>query len=481
VIANAPAEIVLAEKLVGPAARALAEAAGRGHEGVILKRAGSAYEPRRAKTWLKLKAVLEQEVAIVGWEQLVNVPTAVGALIVAISDGKKLHFAGKVGTGFSSATRRELYKKLAPTKIDKTAVLEAPRIRGAFWVEPKLVAQVRFTEWTSDGKLRHPSFLGLRDDKTPLECVRERPADPPEPAPVKKPPPKPAAAAVTLSSPDRLLYPADGVTKQMVADYYAAMAEPMLRALADRPLALEHWPKGGEEPSWFQQNIGKEAQPWMDLAETPTRTGRRAVVRHLVADRPETLTWLAQMAVLALHMWSSRRGSLESPDWVVFDFDPAEGRGIDQAIAPAQALRRLCEELKLPTAVKTSGKRGLHVLIPLARGAHTHEEVADWACGLADRLAPELDGVTTARAKNARRGRLYLDCLQNGYGKTIIAPYSLRGAAGAPVSCPLEWDEVTPKLDPAKLNLRTMPARVKKVGDLFERALVGGIKLPKLG
>jgi bifunctional non-homologous end joining protein LigD len=218
----------------------------------------------------------------------------------------------------------------------------------------------------------------------------------------------------------------------------------------------------------------------MTLAETPTRTGRRGTVRHLVADRPETLTWLAQMSVLAVHIWSSRGASLETPDWAIFDFDPAEGKGIEQAIAPAQALRRLAEELKVPTVVKTSGKRGLHVLIPLAGGAHTHEEATDWACRVADRFAAEVDGVTTVRAKSGRRGRLYLDCLQNGYGKTIIAPYSLRGAPGAPVSTPLEWDEVTPKLDPAKWNLHTVPKRLAKVGDLFARALEGGVKLPRI-
>jgi bifunctional non-homologous end joining protein LigD len=203
-------------------------------------------------------------------------------------------------------------------------------------------------------------------------------------------------------------------------------------------------------------------------------------VRHLIAHRPETLTWLAQMAVLTIHMWSSRRASLESPDWVIFDLDPAEGRGIEQTIEPAHTLRRLLEELQLPTVVKTSGKRGLHVLVPLAPG-HTHEAATDFACRVVAAVADALPGVTDERALASRKGRLYLDCLQNGYGKTIVAPYSPRAAPGAPVSAPIAWDEVTPRLDPSRFNLRTMEARLAKVGDLFAPALAKGARLPRLG
>ena len=500
VLGNPPDGVVVAERLEPPAARALAEAARRGHEGIILKNRGSVYEPRRSRTWLKLKAIMEQEVAVIGWLPLVNAPSQVGALLVGVSDGKELRFAGKVGTGFSSAVRRDLARQMADDRVAKAPVADAPRIRDAIWVTPRLVAQVKFTEWTGDGKLRHPSFQGLRVDKKPLEAVREVPEAPPPPdgsgaerpraqksAPAAKKvavrraaAPDAADAEIVLTNPDRLLYPDDGISKQMVADYYAAVAEPMLRALADRPLALERWPKGIAAPSWFQQDIGRELKPWMDSVETPVQT-RKGSVRHLIADRPETLTWMAQMSVLTIHMWSARRAALDTPDWVIFDFDPAEGRGIEQTIEPALSLRRLADELDLPTVVKTSGKRGLHVLIPLAPGAHTHDEAAAWACKVADALAAQLPDVTTTRAKSGRHGRLYLDCLQNGQGKTIVAPYSLRGVAGAPVSTPITWDEVTSKLDPHKLDLKAVPGRVARLGDLFAAALMDGVKLPRLG
>jgi bifunctional non-homologous end joining protein LigD len=283
---------------------------------------------------------------------------------------------------------------------------------------------------------------------------------------------------VTLTHPDRLLYPRDRLTKQDLADYYQAVAVPLLRALADRPLALEHWNDGIDAPSWFQQSLDKGAPPWARLVETPARTKRR-VVRHLIADRPETLRWLAQHSVLTLHMWSSRAASPESPDWVVFDLDPGEGRGIDQAVAAALVLRNFFERLELPSVPKTSGKRGLHVLVPLAPG-HTHEQAVEFAEWVTTRVAQLMDDVTVERSRSKRRGRLYLDAYQNGYGKTIVAPYSPRGLDGAPVSAPLAWSEVTPRLDPARFSVRTMPKRLEKLGDLFEPALHGGITLPAL-
>jgi bifunctional non-homologous end joining protein LigD len=284
---------------------------------------------------------------------------------------------------------------------------------------------------------------------------------------------------VTLTHPERLLYPRDKITKQDVADYYAAIAEPMLRTLRDRPLTLEHWNQGIDAPSWFHQNIGREGPPWLTTIDTPTRVSSRKTVKHLVADKPETLRWLAQMSVLTTHMWSSRGVSLEEPDWLVFDLDPAKGRGIDQAIEAALVVRRLLENMELPSVPKTSGKRGIHVFVPLAAG-YSHDEVNEFACAVANALSGSVDFMTTERAIAQRRGRLYLDCMQNGYGKTMVAPYSLRAIDGAPVSAPLKWEEINKRLDPLKFNLRTMPNRVAKVGDLFAAVFEKRAKLPTL-
>ncbi len=499
-LSGSPKGILLSAEIAGDPAKALAAAAERGYEGLIAKRRGSVYENRRSKAWLKLKAVNVQEFAIAGYMPATHSSSQIGSLILGVMDEGEMRFAGKVGTGFSAKLRGELMKDLSRDRSSAQTVTGAPRFRDATWVRPRLVAQVQFTEWTADGRLRHPSFLGLREDKRPEDCVREKKAEEKsarEPSISRKASatvsaPKAstkattrgsrkavtAAPTVVLTSPDRLLYPRDGITKKDVAAYYDAVAGPMIHALAGRPLALEHWNDGIDKPSWFHQNIGKEGQPWMTLATARTRTSDRDV-RHLVADKPETLRWLAQNSVLTLHMWSSRSGNLESPDWLVFDLDPAKGEGIGQAVETALVLRRLFEQLELPSIPKTSGKRGIHLLVPLKRG-YTHEHATDFACGLAEAVAGKLRWATTERALAARKGRLYLDCLQNGYGKTIVAPYSLRAIDGAPVSAPLSWSEVTKKLDPLKFNLRTMPDRVAKLGDLFAAALEDGVKLPRL-
>jgi bifunctional non-homologous end joining protein LigD len=318
---------------------------------------------------------------------------------------------------------------------------------------------VRFTEWTHDGKLRHPSFQGLRPDKQPSQTARERPM--PE--------------NVTLTKPDKVLYPDSGYTKKHVADYYRALSAPLIAALRDRPIAFEQWPDGIDKQGIFRQNIPRP-QPWMHLVETPTSTKRGRAV-HLVPDSPDALKWLAQNAALAVHMWSSREAHLDMPDWLIFDLDPADG--FAQIVPVAHALQRLLDELSLPSLPKTTGKRGLHVLVPLAPG-HTHEDAFEFAVRIGESITSALPQVTMERAKNKRHGRAYFDCVQNGWGKTIIAPYSLRGVPGAPVSAPLHWSEVTEQLSPQGFNLETMPRRLDEVGDLFAPLFTQGVRLPRL-
>jgi bifunctional non-homologous end joining protein LigD len=474
-----PANIYIAQTLAMNGEEALKHAAAGGWEGIIGKRNTSVYEPRRSKEWLKIKAINEQELVIVGWQPSTANESAIGSLHLAFFDDEgALRYAGKVGTGFSAKLRSSLRRDLAKDEIPKPPVKDAPRIRTAHWVQPRLVAQVSFTEWTTDNRLRHPSFLGLREDKSAGEVVKETP-EKIKPEKVKPEKVKSAKAKVTLSNPDRVLYPRDGITKADLAAYYEAVAEPMLATLKDRPLTLEHWNQGIDKPSWFHQNIGKEGPSWLTLIDTPTRTVSRSTVKHLVVDSVDALRWLAQMSVLTTHMWSSRAPTLEQPDWILFDLDPAKGKGIEQAIDAAGVMRKLLENLELPSVPKTSGKRGIHVFVPLKKG-YTHEEVADFACSIAAAISAKVPGLTVERSLSQRKGRLYLDCMQNGYGKTVVAPYSPRAIDGAPVSAPLKWSEITKKLDPLKYNIRTMPERLAKVGDLFAAVFENKAKLPKL-
>lgn len=484
---NTAANLRVSEELSGRVEDLLKEAARDGWEGIILKRRGSPYQKGRGHDWLKLKALATQELAIVGWTAGEGAASSgIGALLLGVNEEGSLELAGKVGTGFSARQRKELLEELSKDEVDEPQVRGAPRMRDAHWVKPRLVAQVRFTEWTSDGKLRHPSFQGLRLDKTPMETVREKPASPPKASrsrsrsgsrsrSTSESDQAPAPVEVKLTNPDRVLYPKDGITKQDVADYYQAVSGPLLAAIKDRPLAVIHWNQGVGKPGWFEQNTGQKAEPWMKVVDTPSSKGP---VRHLVADRPETLRWLAQHAALELHMWHSRAQSLTMPDWVVFDLDPADGKGIEQAIEVAQILRGMFERLGLPSVPKTTGKRGLHVFVPLAPG-HTYDDAQGFALSVGETVTQKLPQVTLERAKEKRKGRLYFDCLQNGYGKTVIAPYSLRGVDGARVSTPLRWNEVEPGLDPKGLNLHTMPDRLKEVGDLFAPALRQGVRLPR--
>jgi len=482
-----PARVRISEQLPPPGKEALKSAATSGYEGIIAKKKTSCYEGRRSKEWLKVKVLNEQEFIIVGWNPSSHSSKEIGSLHLAVKgDDGELHYAGKVGTGFSAKQREWFKEVLSRDVIPKTMVKDAPRERVATWVKPRFVGQVAFTEWTSDNRLRHPSFLGLREDKAPEEVVREKPikasgvrhqasgraAKRPTPD-ARRPTP------VVLSHPERILYPRDQITKQDVADYYDAVAEPMFRALRDRPLTLEHWNDGIGKPSWFHQNIGREGPPWVTTIETPTRASSRKTVRHLVVDKRETLRWLAQMSVLTIHMWSSRGESLNEPDWLVFDLDPAKGKGIEQAIDAAIVMRGLLENLQLPSVPKTSGKRGIHVFVPLAAG-YSHEQAVEFACSLSAAVVTRVPWMTVDRAIAKRRGRLYLDCMQNGYGKTMVAPYSLRAIDGAPVSAPLRWEEINKKLDPKRFNLRSMPDRLAKVGDLFEAVFKKRAKLPAL-
>jgi bifunctional non-homologous end joining protein LigD len=478
VLSNAPPEVRLAEEVPGPIEEGLEKMRERGLEGLILKAPGSPWTKGRSRDWLKLKVQAAQELAIIGFMPGKGAAAgSVGALLLAVADGKGgFDFAGKVGTGFSAKLRKELLETLSKEVIEKAPARGAPRLRDARWVHPRLVAQVRFTEWTADGKLRHPAFQGLREDKKPEECVREMPS-----AAQGKSGPQPPATSrqqksrVALSNPDRLLYPKDKITKSEVADYYAAVAEPLLRALRDRPLALVHWNQGIDKPKWFQQDASATAEEWMRLVETPART-KAGAVKHLVADSPDALRWLAQHAVLEIHAWHSRAQSLTQPDWVVFDLDPAEGRGIEDAVEVAEILRGMFDRLGLPSTPKTSGKRGLHVYLPLAKG-HSYDDAQNFALDVGETVAKQLKSVTLERSRSRRDGRLYFDCLQNAYAKTVIAPYSLRGVAGAPVATPLRWSEVRPGLDPASFNLRTLPARLREVGDLFGPVLEQGVRL----
>ena len=474
----------------------------RGLEGLIAKRKGSRYVVGRTRDWLKLKCGRRQELAVVGYVPLRSKSAAanrsrIGALLLGVAgEGGTLRYAGKVGTGFDDETRKELARALESRHVETPPVEGAPRMKVARWSRPGLVAEVSFTEWTADGKIRHPSFLGLREDKAPSDCRREEPATSPASAaaapkrrrakttarrPAIATPHSIAKGSLAISNPDKVLFPRDGITKRQIVEYFVAVAPYMLPHLAGRPIALQRWPNGIDGQAWFQQRPPEKVPPFVSTIDVGDR-------RHLLVDNVETLAWLGNLGALTQHVWASHapsgtRGkaailrSLAQPDWVIFDLDPGEGAWAD-LVAVAHTLHDLLDDLGLPTVVKTSGKRGLHVLVPLAPGA-TYDAVTSFAGDVAARVAHvHRDVATVERMKAKRGGRLYVDYLQNGEGKTIVAPYTIRASDGAPVSTPLSWDEVTAKLDPRAFTIRTVLQRLARRADLFGAALEGTARLP---
>jgi bifunctional non-homologous end joining protein LigD len=495
-----PAGVVQSSDHVAEHGQAFFEAASEmGLEGIVAKRADSVYAGKRSTDWMKIKCQRRQEFVIGGYTEPRGGGRHFGALHVGVYEEGRLRHVTRVGSGFDDAMQDRLWRELRPIARPDSPFVEGPAGRGDHWVEPRLVCEVRFTEWTSDGGLRHPIFMGMRSDRKPEEVRREverdgegdatpeagaDPAiegaaagDPSAPAATAR---RPAAAeerVVRLSNLKKVFWPDDGYTKGDLIAYYDTVAPLMLPYLRDRPIVLTRYPDGIAGKSFFQKDAPVFVPDWIRIEPVYSRDSDRDV-RFFVLDDPESLRYVANMGTIPIHMWSARSGSLERPDWLVLDLDP-KGAPFAHVIEVARALRALLEELELPGHPKTSGATGLHVLIPLGR-RYTHEECKTFArllATLVQHAKPEIS--TLARPLHARGGKVYVDWGQNGHGNTIVAPYSLRPLPGAPASCPLKWSEVNARLDPARFNLRTLPKRFEKMDDPFSGVLGKGVDMGK--
>jgi bifunctional non-homologous end joining protein LigD len=504
-----PAPLSMSRAVEGRIDDLLAAARRAGLEGLMAKRKGTPYVSGRSRNWLKLRFDRRQDCAIAGYLPMAGTESDVGALLLAVTDAGRLVYAGRVGTGFDARTRRDLATSLGP-RVQAPEIVGAPRLKDARWVQPTLVCECAFTEWTRDGAMRHPRFVRLRDDKTPNDCVREGPAVSAAPAPesdggappAPRPPPAGAeppavdAAAVQasrareaprLSNPGKVLFPRDGITKRDVWSYCTAIAPAMLPHLAGRPLTLQRYPDGIDGEEWYQQNAPEKTPPFVRLVDVGPRHDAK---KRIVCDSVEALQWLANLAALTLHQWTSHVGpqavtregidaALALPDYVVLDLDPGDGPW-SHLVMVSRAVRTLLDALHLESVVKTSGKRGVHVVVPIAPGP-THEQATGFAEQVARAVAKVLPEVATVeRMKEKRRGRLYVDYGQNGEGRTIVAPYTIRARDGAVVSTPIHWEELDEALDPTQFTIRSVLARVEKHGDLFAGALRGGQRLPSV-
>ena len=470
-------------------ASVIAAVRSAGLEGIVAKRRGSKYLSGQSGVWRKLKFSQRQDCVIVGWVPMTGASRELGALVLAVMVKGKLRYAGRVGTGLDERARKELMAQLGPLGVEK-APLVVPRTPRARWVRPELVCEVQYAEWSREGSLRAPVWIGLREDKTKEECTVEEgeeaaaspsananasptnatstPTSTPTANPTANPNSNPTSLPATLpplSNPTKILFPRDGITKRDVLAYYLSIAPVLLPHLAGRPITLQRWPDGIDGEAWYQHNAPTPIPAFVHTM--PFEKKKRVIVDNL-----ETLAWLANLATLSIHVWSSRVSTLDNPDYVVLDLDPGDGTW-KEVIDVARAIRIILDALSLDSAVKTSGKRGLHILVPLAPG-HTHEQAIAFAERVADAVAKVMpDVATTERTKDKRKGRLYVDATINGHGKALVAPYAIRAVDGAQVSTPVAWSEVSEQLDPKAFTLRTVPARVGRHGDLFAIARNG--------
>ncbi|HSF06127.1 MAG TPA: DNA ligase D [Methylomirabilota bacterium] len=462
-------------------------------EGVVAKKADSPYGGGRSRDWLKIKCQLRQEFVIGGYTDPQGSRGYFGALHLGLYETDRLVYVSKVGTGFDGKTLKQLWDRLTPlARSTSPFATGTPAGRGHHWVEPELVCEVRFTEWTDDGGLRHPTFLGLRDDKRAQECRREVPLplggaaahgrSASHPAPRWPGPPGDAdgvriadGVRVVISNPGKVFWPDEGLTKADLVAYYESVTPWLLPYLRDRPVVLTRYPDGIGGKSFYQKDAPGFAPSWVRRARIRAE-GVKRDIDYLVVDDAETLRWIINLGTIPLHVWGSRVSALEHPDWLVLDLDP-KGAPFADVVAVALALRRILERLDVPSYVKTSGKTGLHIFVPLgARYSYEHTRaLARLLATLGVEAAPRI--ATVARPLRARGDKVYIDWGQNGRGQTVVAPFAVRPLPGAPISCPLAWDEVTARLDPGRFTIKNALARLEKKGDPMAPVLTEAIDI----
>jgi bifunctional non-homologous end joining protein LigD len=445
----------------------------QGLEGVMAKRADSRYEPgKRSRDWLKVKpGKKRQEFVVVGYTKgKGRREKSLGSLVLAVNRGGELHYVGNVGTGFTEQEIERLLGKLRPLERPSAplaVVPRMPRVRkgDVVWVEPQLVVEVEFVEWTHDGHLRAPSYQGLREDKGAAEVRQEHPIQ----TEIRR-----GKKVLRLSNLDKLFWPEEGITKGDLLAYYRDVAAVLVPHLRDRPFTLKRYPNGIHDHFFFQKDAPKGMPEWIPTRPftvstrgTPRR--KRRIQTPLVND-DLALLWMVNMGCIDMNVWYSRVDRPDRPDFVLFDLDPSPDVGFKETVQVALLVKEVLDALELEGFPKTSGSDGIHVLVPIER-RYTFGDTREFAEIVARTLESTHRGLVTTQWSKAKRRGVLIDANQNGEGKTIASVYSVRPREGAPVSTPLLWKEVSEDLDPLDFTMEVALGRIERHGDLYEPVL----------
>ncbi len=473
-------------------------------EGIVAKRLGSRYAPgRRTRDWLKLKTHGRQEFVVAGYTRgSGSRETTFGSLVLGVVEGGELRYAGNVGTGFDGREIARLLALLRPLQRPESPFRTPPKLprvrRGEVtWVEPKLVVEVEFSEWTHDGHIRQPSYKGLREDKPSGQVRHERPPD----DVVRR-----GKRELRLSNLDKPFWPDEGITKGDLVDYYRRVAPVLVPHLRKRPFTMRRYPDGAggkafsqkshrssaeeksagkptrarTEPGFFQKQAPSHMPEWIPRwpHETTTRSGEKRVIEYPVVNDELALLWMVNMGCIDMNPWYSRIDKPDRPDFVLFDLDPTPEVPYAQTVEVALILKGLLDGIGLASFPKTSGGKGFHVLVPLDRRS-SYEDTRGFAEHVAGAIAAGYPKLATTAWSKAKRKGVLVDANQNGLGKTIASVYSVRPHPGAPVSTPLTWEEVTPRLDPSAFTMGAVLDRVARYGDRLEGVLTTRQSLSK--
>lgn len=489
--------IVYSRHIAGKGTEALKKVTSQGGEGLIAKIVTGKYKPgSRSEYWLKIKVTKEQEMVIGGFTEPQGTRRGFGALLIGYYKGDTFIYAGKVGTGFNNEILSDLHARLEKIEQESCPFTVNPKQRNAHWVKPVLVAQIKYSEWTETGSMRHPVFIALRNDKKPTDVKREISESlTPEAGSTGraevikdtagrkatsgkrlKNKTKTSAEAknrswgfdttkVEITNPDKVFWPKEGITKGDVLDYYDKMAEYLLPFVINRPQSLRRTPDGIKTPGFFQKNVEGMVPNWIKTRKLKAESTQENV-EFLLCNDKDTLMFMANWGCIEINPWSSRVGSINNPDYIIFDLDPNKA-SIKNLVATAKKVKEVLDSLGIKGYLKTSGGKGLHVFIPV-KPEYTYGHTREFSHIISQFVVKELPEITSLeRNPDKRKGKVYLDFLQNGKGKTMACAYSLRPREGATASTPLDWDELTDNFDMKDYNIKTLPERVKHKGDLW--------------